>query len=799
MRLVGDWSSANYDFTGVGFVGSTIVIDAGGGNDAVVGSAQADAIAGGQGDDTLDGAGGSDTYRVSGNLASGFAGTDRYADSGTQGVDTIVAHGAAVDIGIAAISGIEVIDASAATGLVRVVGSCNADRLDFGAVTLKSVGTFDLLSGDDSFTGSAGEDTVYGGWGKDNLAGGNGNDKLVGDGDSDSLAGGAGSDTLVGGQGDDSVDGGDGSDTYVYSNTLASGWGSFNGFDTITDRGTTGTDTIRAVGTDVDIGLRGFGAAATGVEVIDGSGASAAVRMLGDSGADVLDFRGVVIVGNNVSIDAGHGNDSVTGSAGADLVFASFGDDALDGAGGSDTYRVSGNLAGGWGVFNGYDAINDSGTSGSDTIVAAGTAAVDIGVKSLSGIERIDASGASGGARLLGDSGANRIDLRSTTLVGITAIETGSGTDMVWGSAGVDRIAAGNDNDTVDAGAGDDLVTGGSGDDSLSGGADNDNLDGGSGADQLLGGTGNDTITGGAGNDTVNGGAGSDVYLVSGTAASGSSSWGGYDSYADDGATGTDTLRAVGDAVDIGLRMFSAASTGVEVIDASAATGLARIYGDTGADSLDFRGTALIGAIVIDGNSGNDSIAGSATADDIRGGNGADLLAGNGGADRLDGGSGNDMLADAFGADTMVGGSGKDRFALAHNDGSTLDLWGGSRESGRDWSADVYTLVGSRGASSLHAVVHDFEAGLDKIDLSQLRNAANAPLTMSDLVIDYAGGNARVGFAAGVQTLTNASVDQAYLTLLNVSALSSSSFAMTTTQLPAGTPTIEPVLPLLAG
>jgi hypothetical protein len=42
--------------------------------------------------------------------------------------------------------------------------------------------------------------------------------------------------------------------------------------------------------------------------------------------------------------------------------------------------------------------------------------------------------------------------------------------------------------------------------------------------------------------------------------------------------------------VDIGLRQFSAAN-GIEVIDASAATGTVRLIGEWTDDSLDFRST----------------------------------------------------------------------------------------------------------------------------------------------------------------------------------------------------------------
>ncbi|NZD59495.1 hypothetical protein HZU83_22750, partial [Sphaerotilus montanus] len=87
------------------------------------GSAQDNVIVSGWGDDTVDGAGGSDTFRITGNTTTGFQGYDTYADTGTAGTDKIVALGTGdVDIGFkgnfGATGGIEVIDASGATGNV---------------------------------------------------------------------------------------------------------------------------------------------------------------------------------------------------------------------------------------------------------------------------------------------------------------------------------------------------------------------------------------------------------------------------------------------------------------------------------------------------------------------------------------------------------------------------------------------------------------------------------------------------------------------------------------------------------
>jgi hypothetical protein len=64
--------------------------------------------------------------------------------------------------------------------------------------------------------------------------------------------------------------------------------------------------------------------------------------------------------------------------------------------------------------------------------------------------------------------------------------------------------------------------------------------------------------------------------------------------------------------------------------------------------------------LVVDLGPGNDTMWGSALADDIRGGAGDDNINGRGGNDTLDGGDGNDRLSGASGDDTVIGGPGRD-------------------------------------------------------------------------------------------------------------------------------------------
>ncbi len=777
VRLIGEWTDDTLDFRATRLIGNNFIILGEGGDDTLYGSNVADTMHGGygndtlhggagvdklygeQGDDYLDGGNGSDTYFVTGTQAGGwskFNGFDTYADSGTTGTDKIVVQGGDVDIGLrqfSAANGIEVIDASAATGTVRLIGEWTDDTLDFRITR--------LIGSNIVILGEGGDDTLYGSSVADILHGGYGND---------SLQGGAGADQFYGDQGDDYLDGGNGSDTYFVTGTQAGGWSSFNGFDTYADSGTTGTDKIVAQGGDVDIGLRQF-SVANGIETIDASAATGTLSLIGEWTDDTLDFRTTRLIGSNIVIlgeggddtlygssvadilHGGYGNDSLHGGAGADQLYGDQGDDYLDGGNGSDTYFVTGTQAGGWSSFNGFDTYADSGTTGTDKIVAQG-GDVDIGLRQFSvanGIETIDASAATGTVSLIGEWTDDTLDFRTTCLIGSNIVILGEG--------------------------GDDMLYGSSVADILHGGYGNDSLQGGAGADQLYGDQGDDYLDGGNGSDT---------YFVTGTQACGWSKFNGFDTYADSGTTGTDKIVAQGGDVDIGLKQFSAAN-GIEIIDASAATGTVRLFGEWSNESLDFRATQLVGSnLLVDGAGGNDVIVGSLGADTLLGGSGNDVLVGGGGIDMLEGGSGTDML---LGAGTLVGGAGRDRFLLAEDDGSSISIRGG-KATGSDGEADVLTLLGSLGNLRFQASVVDFDKGKDRLDLSQLLDGEDQQLNLDDLLIQSLGGNTLIGFQEGVHTQAGGEVD-VNITLLGVQSVAASDFYFASPSLPAELMSLE--------
>ncbi|MBK9200015.1 MAG: M10 family metallopeptidase C-terminal domain-containing protein [Betaproteobacteria bacterium] len=311
----------------------------------------------------------------------------------------------------------------------------------------------------------------------------------------------------------------------------------------------------------------------------------------------------------------------------------------------------------------------------------------------------------------------------------------------------------------------------------------------------MFGNDADNTLRGGGGDDSLDGGNGADTYLVSGNQAGGWSSFAGFDTYADTGAAGTDRIVASGADVDIGLRSFSATS-GIEVIDASGATGTTRLVGDWSADTIDLRGVTVLGNVVVDGASGDDRLIGGTSNDVLGGGNGNDLLVGGAGQDALDGGKGNDLLLGSqglpSGRELFVGGTGNDRIALAYNDHSAVDIRGGSL-SGKDGSADLITLVGTRGALAFSATVLDFEVGKDRIDLSQLRDAGNNVMALDDLLISTGGGNTQIGFAAGVHAIDGGSID-VQITLVGVTGVSASAFSFGAPTLPWGLAALDTAL-----
>jgi Ca2+-binding RTX toxin-like protein len=144
------------------------------------------------------------------------------------------------------------------------------------------------------------------------------------------------------------------------------------------------------------------------------------------------------------SIDAGPGNDSISGSPGGDLLIPGTGRDRVDGGDGDDAIHVT------------RDKSNDRllGGRGVDTIEVTGRKAADLDL----------------------DAGELTFASEDDLLDGFERAQGGDGNDTLVGSDGADALIGGGGKDTIRAGGGDDLVDAadGSGGDTVDCGLGND-------------------------------------------------------------------------------------------------------------------------------------------------------------------------------------------------------------------------------------------------------------------------------------------------------------------------------------
>jgi len=332
-------------------------------------------------------------------------------------------------------------------------------------------------AGNDRLYGGAASDYLYGGAGNDTLSGGADSDDLFGDVGDDILSGGAGSDRLVGGAGDDTLSGGGGVDmvSYRYLDDPLDAVTVNLSITSQQDTGGAGKDTL------------------TGIEGIEGcngndtlTGTDGANTIYGYDGNDMLYGNG----GSDVIV--GHfGNDTLSGGTGNDTLDGDSGNDTLDGGTGNDTlYGDDENdrLDGGAGIdtlYGGYGNDTLYGGTGNDTLY--GGAGFDL------------VEGGLGNDILSGGAGGDTASYRKATS-GVT-VNLSITTQQDTGGAGKDTLR------------GFERLYGGKGDDTLTGTDGTNRIIGMNGADTINGLGGNDLISGERGNDTLTGGAGMDKFL----------------------------------------------------------------------------------------------------------------------------------------------------------------------------------------------------------------------------------------------------------------------------------------------
>ena len=332
-------------------LGGNDTITTAGGNDTINGGAGADTLASGAGDDVF--------------LLDASPGVDRF--DGGIGFDMVQANAANVVLTVTAatFSGIEKVSSAGFAGF-RLVGTGSSDTIDLSSMVLSGVTNIDAGSGNDTVTGSDGADTITGGRGNDVLAGGGGDDMFL-------VAYSAGTDRFDGGA---------------------------------------GYDVVQAI--EANVLIRYNATTFANIEEVS-SGGYANMRIVGTSGADVIDLSGLILNGV-AQIEGGSGNDLITGSAGDDTIVGNRGLDTLSGFGGHDTFvfiATSDSRGSSIDVITDFAAGDDiidlsaidanTGISGNDTFVFLESPAV----AGLAGTIRVDTTSIAGVTRILGHTDSN--------------------------------------------------------------------------------------------------------------------------------------------------------------------------------------------------------------------------------------------------------------------------------------------------------------------------------------------------------------------------------------------------------
>ena len=549
--------------TGVGInagAGDDYIIGSGGndglegwdGNDTLIGGSGNDVLLGGAGDDFMDGGAGEDTVQLGGSS------TDYSWSVGADGLVTVKDLRAVAYDGTDTLKNVEILrfsDKSVTLGAktgITLIGSAAGETL----IGTDNDDTLRGEAGDDTLEGRAGDDILDGGAGFDLVSYANATtgvqvglgwttqqntgagldqlisiegiigsaygDRLTGGSGADRLSGGGGDDWFMGGDGDDMIDGGDGADTVEYMGRSTSySWtqaadGSWTVKD-LTGIMQVGTDTLRNVET----------------------------LKFEDRLVNLPTASGVIMGGDNADALTGTtGNDIIRAGGGNDIITSGLGDDVYDGGSGSD-YVFFTNFTRGVTVDLAIKDPQDTG-EGRDTFIDVesiggtrynDTLRGDDGYNDLQGYDGDDLIEGRGGADNLSGFGGNDV-IRGGA--GSDLMSGGGGDDQLFGDEGDDYIVVFGDTPTEPVG--DDLVDGGSGIDTLwasffdagvtvdlgrtdrqqvsAGGwltiRNIENLEGSDSADRLTGNAGDNTLRGWNGNDVIDGGRGVDTVVMGG-------------------------------------------------------------------------------------------------------------------------------------------------------------------------------------------------------------------------------------------------------------------------------------------
>ena len=690
-------------------------------NLAGTGNSLTNVITGNTGDNTLDGGTGADTL-------IGGTGNDTYV---VDNVGDIITENVN--------EGTDTVQAS-----INYTLGANLESLTLtGSNNLTGTGN----TGDNVLTGNAGSSTLIGGTGNDtyliqnatttlteNASEGTdtvqtivsytlgtnlenltltGNTALTGTGNSlnNVITGNTAASTLAGGLGND---------TYIVSSSD----------NVIVENASEGIDTVQS-SINYTLASNVENLTLTGSDILNGTGNSQDNFLTGNGNINTL-----------VGLD---GNDTLDGGAGADFLYGGLG---------NDTYIVD-NLG---------DVVVENASEGTDTVQASVSYTLSSNVENLTltGTSGLSGTGNSFNNTLTGNSGDNLLDggIGADTLVGGTGNDTyvvDNAGDVVTenASAGTDTVDT-SINYTLGANVENLVLTGSS---NLTGtGNTLDNI--------LIGNTGTDALAGGTGNDT---------YILQNTSTA----------VTENASAGTDTLQ-IGDSYTLGANLENLILTGTGNFSGTGNSSNNSITGNTGDNTLDGSTGAdtLIGGFgndtyivdnardVVSENSGegidtvqasvsytlsgyvenltltgtaNINGTGSVDANYLLGNSGNNSLSGSAGDDTLDGGTGK--------TDTLVGGTGNDLYLV--NSASTVLVENGSEGIDTVQSSISYTLANY----------------FENLTLTGTGNLSGTGTIDNNLITGNSGNNVLTGLAgndtidggAGADTLIGGTGDDVYL------------------------------------
>ncbi|HWA92343.1 MAG TPA: Ig-like domain-containing protein [Rhizomicrobium sp.] len=458
-----------YTITGGQVITVTISITGVDSNDILQGSVGNDTLHGGIGDDVIHsmagvdsvfGDAGDDYIDMGANLTAsdsidGGTNTDRvflngdYSSGVTFSATTMV-NVELINLAAGFDYNLTTDNATVAAGQTLTIqaGSLGAgDNVTFnGAAELDGSFVFTTGAGNDVLTGGALADSFFPGTGNDTLNGGGGNDSF-----------GMGANFTAA----DSIDGGSGSDTVILNGDYSAGV-SF-GAGTMTN--------VEFLQLNA-----GFSYNLTTANATVGAGQTLTIKADLLGAGDALTFNGAAESDGNFVINAGAGNDTLTGGSGDDTFRVGAGNDIVHGNGGSDTINAGANLTA-------ADALD--GGIGNDTLFLAGdySAGVTFGATTVTNIETMflstgfdykfaidDATVTSGNGMMVQAGGLGASD----TLYFDGSADTTGGTLNIVAGAGDDTLIGGHGDDTLNGGGGSDVFTGGLGSDTITSGSGND-------------------------------------------------------------------------------------------------------------------------------------------------------------------------------------------------------------------------------------------------------------------------------------------------------------------------------------